>query len=196
MHTNGMQIIAKSPAKCMVGENHPRKSLTHTIKRNKLRQMSPVNKISGEDVLIKSLVMMLMGKFFFLNYHSYISTVFDHQYDILISAWGCAIRSDMLKFGTPNFVKNVSDTVLWNGETEKRKESYYNGHLRNTWRWSWLCRNKVLQGMVKWNDTYVSVFKLLLIGTEKEIFKINKMEKSLCHIKDIAKRYSKQFSFC
>lgn len=106
--------------------------------------------------------MMLMRKLFFLNYHSYISTVFDHQYDILISAWGCAIRSDMLKFGTPNFVKNVSDTVLWNGETEKRKESYYNGHLRNTWRWSWLCRNKVLQGMVKWNDTYVSIFKLLL----------------------------------
>ena len=34
------------------------------------------------------------------------------------------------------------------------------------------------------------------VGTEKEIFKINKMEKSLCHIKDIARRYSKQFSFC
>jgi hypothetical protein len=34
------------------------------------------------------------------------------------------------------------------------------------------------------------------VGTEKEIFKINKMEKSLCHSKDIAKKYSKQFSFC
>lgn len=32
MHTNGMQIIAKSPAKWVVGENHLENRLTHDKK--------------------------------------------------------------------------------------------------------------------------------------------------------------------